>query len=149
MRRVFIVVGHAGSRKSSTIRALTGIGKAKIFQVRVANDGTLNIYVSHSSLQEKKISPADFITLVERKGDPDVLVALQTRGSRNGEFPDAQEYASQFMQAGWQIAGVASLYGGPRDPLIADTPVPIQNDRFENMASNEIASIIRVRWNWL
>jgi len=158
MRRVFIVVGHTGSRKSSTIRALTGTGPPKIYQVRITNDEILNIYVHHSSLQEARISPAAFITQVEKfveecveefESDPDVLVALRTSSSQNREFPEAREYASQFMQAGWQIAGVVYLHGGPRSPLIADTPVPIQFYGSKNMANNEITHQIRAEWGWL
>lgn len=150
MRRVFIVVGHSGSRKSSTIRALTGAGHPKVLQVQQINGEILDIYVHPASLQEQRISPADFIAHVEELNDnPDVLVALRTKNSQNQEFPNVNEYASQFVQAGWQITGVASLHGGPGYPIIEDAPAPIQIDDSENRAANGIASIIRGQWNWL
>ena len=158
MRQVFIVVGHAGSRKSSIIRALTGAGRPftntrqpKIYQVGTTNYvEPRNIHVCHSSLQEAQISPAEFIRRVENLEDNrDVLVALRINGTRNGEFPDAREYASQFRQAGWQIAGVVSLDGRLEGPLIEDTPIPISFHVSENTANNEIAHQIRDEWGWL
>lgn len=161
MRRVFIVVGHSESRKSSTIRALTGTGPPKIYQVRITNDEILNIYVHHSSLQEARISPAAFITQVEKfveecveefEGDPDVLVALRTKSSRNGEFPNAQEYASQFMQAGWQIAAIVLL--GPASRESSNRLSEISHEFFANpdskvLPANWIAHQIRGEWGWL
>ena len=150
MRRVFIVVGHSGSRKSSTIRALTGVGHPKVLQVQPINGEILDIYIHPASLQEDKRTPDDFIRFVENLNDnPDVLVALRLQGSRTGEFPDATEYALQFEQAGWQIAGVASLHGGPRNPLINNTPAPIPIDNSNNMPANGIANRIRREWDWL
>ena len=150
MRRVFIVVGHSGSRKSSTIRALTGAGPPRVFQIMQINDTILDIYVHHVSLQEKKITPDEFIARVEElDGNPDVLVALRTRPSQNPRFPNAQEYALRFEEAGWQIAGIATLHGGLLDPPINNAPQPIPILSSQTMPANQIVNIIRGVWNWL
>lgn len=150
MRRVFIVVGHSGSRKSSTIRALTGVGNRKVFQVMQIDRTILNIYVRPASLQEDRITPGDFIRFVENlDGNPDVLLALRSRASQRGEFPDAMEYALQFERAGWQIAGVAALQEATLDPLTENAPQPIPIPDSQNMPANEIADTIRGVWNWL
>ncbi len=150
MRRVFIVVGNSGSRKSSAIRALTGVGYRKVFHVMQIDRTILNIYVRPASLQEDRITPGDFIRLVENlEGNPDVLLALRSQAARNGQFPDATQYASQFERAGWQIAGVAVLQGGPFDRLTNNAPRPVEIPESQSMPANEIASRIRGRWNWL
>jgi Tfp pilus assembly ATPase PilU len=150
MRRVFIVVGHSGSRKSSAIRALTGVGQRKVFQVMQIDRTILNIYVHPASLQEDRIAPGDFIRLVENLDDnPDVLLALRSKASRNRQFPDAMEYALQFERAGWQIAGVAALQGASFDPLTPNAPPPVPISSSHAMPANEIASRIRGSWNLL
>lgn len=150
MRRVFIVVGHSESRKSSTIRALTGASKPRVVQVRPTNNESFDIFVFHASLQEKGIAPDDFVAQVEKLADnPDVLVAVRTKPSRNQRLPDGQGYALRFEQAGWQIAGVATLHGGPFGPLTDNAPQPIPIPDSQNMPVNEIANTIRGVWNWL
>jgi len=114
------------------------------------NRTVLNIYVHPASLQEKRITPGDFIRLVENlDGNPDVLLALRSEASANGQFPDATAYALQFERAGWQIAGVAAFQGGPFDPLTNNAPQPVSIPGSKTMPANEIASIIRGPWNWL
>jgi len=52
MKQVFIVIGQSGSRKSSTIRALTGKGnKQEVIQIRKSNKEIINVFVCHTSLQ--------------------------------------------------------------------------------------------------
>ncbi len=151
MRWVFIVVGNSGSRKSSAIRALTGVGYRKVFHVMQIDRTILNIYVRPASLQEDKMRPGDFVQYVENlDGNPDaVLLALRSQAARNGQFPDATQYASQFEQAGWQIAGVAALQGASFDRLTNNAPRPVEIPESQSMPANEIASRIRGRWNWL
>jgi hypothetical protein len=115
-----------------------------------ADGAILDMYVHHTSLQEARTTPDEFVARVEAlNGNPDVLVALRTRSSQNQRFPNAQEYALRFERAGWQIAGVASLLGGPLDRLTVNTPESIQIPGSQTMPSNQIANEIRVGWNWL
>lgn len=126
------------------------MGPRKILQVARADATILDVYVHHASLQEVKMTPDEFVAQVEAlNGNPDVLVALRTKSSQNQRFPNAQEYALRFEQAGWQIAGVAALPGGFRDPLTDNAPQPILMLGPQRMPSNHIANAIRSVWNWL
>jgi hypothetical protein len=150
MRRVFIIVGHATSRKSSTIRALTGTGSGrKVLQVKMSNNNISNIFVCHASLQEIPITPENFIAEVEKiENNPDVLIALRANASQKPEYPNAEGYITSFIQAGWQIAGVASLQGGPAQIFIENIPQSIQILDSTDRPANEIAHIIRGQWQW-
>jgi hypothetical protein len=151
MKRVFIVVGHEASRKSSTIRALTGAGSGrKVLQVKMSNNNISNIFVCHASLQEIPITPENFIAEVEKiENNPDVLVALRANASQNPEFPNADEYISHFVQAGWQIAGISCLYRDENRTfsIIGFEPIEIFNSILT--PANEIAHIIREQLNRL
>ena len=151
MKRVFIVIGKSGSRKSSTIRALTGIGnKRRVLQIRTSDKKTINVFVCHTSLQEVKMTPEYFVEEVENHEDnpESVLVALRNNASQNRKYPNAEEYISYFIKAGWQIAGVASLHGGPTEFSIGNISqlIPIQNST--QIPTNEIAHIIKGQWQW-
>ena len=159
MTRVFIVAGKTGSRKSSTIRALTGIGSGvKVFQIMQVNrnddDNGINVYVHHVSLQEKYINHDVFINQVEENEDAsNVLVALRIDevNRRNGDrFGSAQEYIKAFIEdGGWKIAGVAVL-GEENQELLDYAPQgsSLSIPDATQTPANDIANQIRERWHW-
>jgi hypothetical protein len=55
MVNLFIIIGDANSRKSSTIRALTGAYNSKCYDIQINNKAILNFYVQICALQEVKI----------------------------------------------------------------------------------------------
>ena len=148
MRRVFIVVGHSGSRKSSTIRALTGACHPKVLQVRRNNSEVLDIYVHPASLQEDNIRPEEFIHKVnESDNTADILVALRLNASNNGNFPDALGYINQFPED-WSVFQIVLLGLGELNlsPELRQVFFHIGNP--QDIPTNEIAHLIRSRWGW-
>ncbi len=134
MKQVFIVIGKSGSRKSSTIRALTGAGSGqKVLQIRTSHNETINVFVCNTSLQEDKITPENFVQEVEKHQEkPDyILVALRDKASRNLKYPNADGYISYFRNTGWEIIGTEHLQMEPKIP------------------ANYTAHRIRERLNWL
>lgn len=149
MKRVYIVVGKAESRKSSTIRALTGIGdNPKVIQIKTSCNETIDVFVRHSSLQEKDLTPTDFIKQVEiLKNNPDnILVALLPKKLR---FPNADEYISYFRDVGWQIASIACLYKTEKKTFSIMNFESIEIFNSIHTPANEIAHRIRREWHWL
>lgn len=148
MPDIFVVIGDANSRKSYTIRALTGAYNKGFYDIGLQNNNILNVYVHISSLQESRISPQQFVTDLNTVGYSYVLVSLWIR-SGHGQ-PDGLTYLNAFISAGWNVQDIVVL-GTPQLPYALPTSVPtpafIPNS--VGLPANNIASQIRGTWNWL
>ncbi|NIA11973.1 MAG: hypothetical protein GWP10_20195 [Nitrospiraceae bacterium] len=148
MINAFIIMGNENSRKSSTIRALTGAYNKGIYKV-ATRSGNINIFVQISSLQESKLSPTEFINSIKNQEVQNVLVPLWI-SEKNNNFPSGCNYIHDFQGANWNIKGRVVL--GTRNlPCELPTNV-IQPEFIPNstiLPANEIASKIRNWWNWL
>jgi len=145
MPNVFVVLGGRDTRKSTTIRALTGARIRREWQVATQN-GNIKIFVQISALQESKIEPQRFIQETARY--PNILVCLWI--SRGNRQPNGLEYIQAFIKKRWPISqivvlGVRSL---PYD-LPGSLPNPYFIDNSKEIPANQIAHQIRRRWRWL
>jgi hypothetical protein len=148
MRQVFIVVGNSKSRKSSTIRALTGAGHPKVLQVRQNNGDILDIYIHPASLQEDKKTPEEFIQKVnESYHAANVLVALRLNASNNGNFPNALGYINRFLED-WNVFRIVLLGLGELRLTHELQPGFFHIQNPQDLPANEIAHVIRDRWGW-
>ena len=154
MRRVFVVIGASQTKKSATIRALTGAAHCRVLMVRLNDNENANIFVQVMSLQEAHISPEEFIqTINATENRPDVLVALRLRALRGNSdaFPDAFGYIERFEQEGWDIAAIVLL--GPALQESSNRLSEISQEFFaipdsKEPPANWIAHQIRERWGW-
>lgn len=149
---IFIIMGGRNTKKSATIRALTGVFKRKNYKVaietRQGNIDVINVFVQISSLQESRISPQDFINQIKQNGYLNVLVSLWISSS-NGQ-PDGITYIQEFISVGWNIREIVVLgTNSLSDHLPTDAPAPnfIPNSR--DLPANQVASQIRRLWQWL
>lgn len=147
MPTVYAILGDSNTRKSSTIRALTGTWKKKLTLV-ATGAGSINVYVLVSSLQEAGIDPQHFIATMNAGTYQNILVPLWV--SNRGTLPAGTEYLRQFAATlGWTIQQVVVLgTAHTLHPLHAGTPAPNLIPQATTMATNEIASHIRGWWNW-
>jgi hypothetical protein len=147
MAEVYAVIGEANTRKSSTVRCLTGVSQRRLVTVMTAT-GPIDIFVQIQALQEATISPAAFIGSVANANYPRVLVPLRDTGF-NGQPPGA-DYIAQFMGAGWPIHQIVVLgAGNPSHPLPAGTPNANFVPGSANAPVNQTAAQIRGWWGWL
>ncbi len=146
MPRVFIIMGHRKVRKTSTIRALTGVYKFGEWDVTTSDMGVLKIYIHLSALQEKMITPEVFLR--DNKNHENILVPLRIDGGY--KYPKGIEYIKKIIEAKWVIAGVVVL---KEQELVNSGFLDERRLHFlpnsENTPSNQIASKIRNWWNWL
>jgi hypothetical protein len=135
-------VGDANTRKTSTIRALTGVGRIqRHWDISYEERGPAPTYVHPPGLQEIDISPEDFVRQVDGAAVEHVIVALrydQTRG-----YPDAAEYFRAFRRAGWNVAGHAVL---GRDTALPGFGQGIAVPNAPTLPPNEIADQLRAAW---
>lgn len=143
MITVWAVVGDANMRKTSTIRALTGVGsKRPRWDVAFTAHGTAAAYVHPAGLQEMKITPAKFIQEVRAAGVSRAIVALRYHAV--GQCPNAAVYLSAFQSAGWTVAGQATLGRATPIPHFRAGAIAIPNS--STTPPNLIADQLRNAW---
>lgn len=141
-------MGHGYMGKSSTIRALTGVFHAGYADVQTVQGTLNNIYVEIRSLQEKKISPSEFIG--DHHNDAYILVSL--RIDSLGQHPNGLTYLRDFITQNWRVRGNTILGNSPLPyslPPGVPTPLHILTSTHARMPANQIAHRIRSVWNWL
>jgi hypothetical protein len=157
MPNVWVVIGNRGVRKSSTIRALTGVGNVPrvpgpqdsppLWNVSYANPRApgQTTFVYPKALQEERLQSQAFIAIVAASGAADVIVALRRHPARG--CPTAEAYLAAFQRAGWTIAGCAVL-GPNAPPLLIPLPgvPPILIPAAPITPSNAIAAQLRRAW---
>lgn len=145
----YLIIGHGNQRKSSTIRALTGVCQKDIFEIATNGGNILQTYIQIQSLQEASIAPQQFISEVSNSNCDSVLTSLRV-GSMKNVYPYCVSYIQAFQNAGWNIRGIVVL-GLSNLPhgynLPQGVPVPIFIGNI--LPTNQIASIVRNQWNWL
>jgi len=150
MPDIFIIAGNASTRKSSTIRALTGASQRTIRQVETLH-GVIDIFVQISSLQESNVSPQEFIDIIADHNCGYVLLSLWVTNPQNiNQQPDSLTYIQEFQNVGWNIRGIVVL-GDASLPYVLpqNIPIPTFIPNSRNLPNNAIASQIRHAWQWL
>jgi len=149
MADVYVILGNGNTRKSSTIRALTGVaGRQVQFNVARLNQPIIPVFVSAAALQEKNQGPQAFIQLINGKDYQHALIALRDRPANHQ--PAGADYVTAFMQAGWGIAQTVLLGAQAlRYPLPQGAPIPQSIPTSASMPANQIASIVRSWWYWV
>ena len=148
MPDVYVIMGDGNTRKSATIRALTGAFQRGLYQVATRNAGVIDIFVQISALQESKISPQQFIQEVTQNNYQHILVSLWI--SQGGRQPSGQDYIRNFLNAGWNILEILVLGTATLSyNLPPGSPPPNYIPNSRNLPANQIASQIRTWWQWL
>lgn len=143
MTDIYVIMGDSNSRKSSTIRALTGVARKRSYDISTTN-GIIETYISISSLQESKTSPKAFLKEVNSMGCKNVLVSLWIRNGKS--LPKGRKYLDKFTKSGWNIKPIAVL--GSTLPNLPQR-YSVKSIKSKKRPSNEIASEVRKMWNWL
>ena len=151
MPTVYAILGEDNTRKSSTIRALSGAGQHRPMDIQT-RAGMISVYIQISALQESMIQPQAFVQLVAAGRYPNVLVAsriapLRKRGQL---FSSGVAYLAAFAAAGWAFHQIVLLgtttppAGLPRATL---PPFPVPQAAI--IPANQIAAALRATWSWL
>ena len=164
MPDVYALFGDSNTRKSSTVRALTGAAQLQEAW-RVATTlppSNIEVYIQIRSLQEGNpgITPKAFtdkITSLNKwrathplKYAPVTNILIPLRISAFNNCPDGAVYLQHFALHGWIIRQIVVLGTTTLLPPLhagAPTPNPIPNST--TIPVNQIASLIRGWWNWL
>jgi hypothetical protein len=138
--RVWAILGDGQTGKSTIIGHLIsqlGMGSGGFRWVPLRGGGFLQVYARRQSLQEAKRSPDQVIKDTKLKGRSlekshhisinwlNLLVAIRT--DTTNRLPQADEYLSHFVRAGWTIESLVLLgeYDEQRYSMYSAFGVPI------------------------
>jgi hypothetical protein len=160
MPNVYAILGESNTRKSSTVRALTGAGQLQeAWRVAMTlPPSNIEVYVQIRSLQEGNgITPMAFtdrITELNKwraahplKFAPVTNILIPLRISAFNNCPDGTDYLNHFASVGWNIIRPIVVLGAAALPTAFPAHHPVPGSA--TMPANGIASQIRPLWNWL
>jgi hypothetical protein len=153
MPNAYIIMGDANSRKSSTIRALTGKFKRGPYDIKLTDGSNIPVYVQIRALQEAEETSQDFIRMISSQNCIHVILSLRIESVTSSdmtEFHDGGTYIQDFINANWNIRNIF-VFGSGRLPygLPAQSPTPIFFPNSRTTPANELASNIRNILHWL
>jgi hypothetical protein len=151
-KRLYIITGAPNVRKSSVIRALTGIRDTSTFQLQFENElASTQTHVMVASPNEIKSSvykngmtPQELINYLNNLQKNETAVILPIRSVRpKFNLPLASEYLQALANAGFEIAEVAMFNEAITLPHGVQGTVLMSN---QNIPSNLTASKLRKIW---
>ena len=147
MPNIYIVIGNGNTRKSSLIRALSGVANRGKYEIEDSSSIKNEFFIQVRSLQEANISPPDFITEMQNSNVSHILAALRIN-TLNSQ-PNGASYINAFINTtGWNISGIIKMGGGIITGLPAGCTAPVQINNTNSRAANEMASSVRQTWLW-
>ncbi len=143
---LYIVMGAHHTRKSATIRALTGHTQGNPWKIAVADRTPRAIWVISTLPQEDDVAFKRLMTAINRREvglDTDILLALHPKGANKyiGLIPEENRRPIY-----WVLLGMEELSPGV-DEILRNPDAVIPDSR--DLPANEIAHQIRQVWRWL
>ena len=162
MPNVYAILGESNTRKSSTLRALTGVPmKYDTWSVATSPTVNIDVYIKIRALQEAGINAPDFVKKIAdldkflvKQGHHTVNnILIPLRISAFNNCPDGTDYLKRFARTpGWNIHPIVALLGAAALPTVS-LPAGVLARQIPSysttMPANLIASHIRGWWNWL
>ncbi len=151
--KIYIITGAPNSRKSSVIRALTGIRDSRTFDIQFQNEivKTHVFVVSSNEIVSKKfpkgMDPNQLVNYIKNLGNDVGAVILPLRSIQPAlNLPIASEYIQILQDNGFDIAPVAMF----NDEISLPKGVVGETfDSTETTPSNLTASKLRKLWGIL
>lgn len=150
-KKLYIIAGAPNMRKSSVIRALTGVRDTRTFTLQFEID-RVNTYVMVTSPNEIRsnvfpngIGIQSLIELLSNLNETAIILPLRSISPRF-DLPVASEYIQALSNAGFEIAPVIMFNESIALPNGIEGEVLVSN---ENIPSNLTASKVRKIWEIL
>ena len=146
-KNIFLIIGDGKCGKSSLVRALTGVYRAKAQLVAPTNGQPFSCSVWPQSCQEAGDSPIDVLNEVGRNPHQNFLITLRFFPGPEMIKHDAIEYYD-LLNANHNIQQVLFM-GSTNAPNTFNVTQPMNIlPNSLNNAVNENASIVRQLWGW-
>lgn len=144
---VYLLMGDKNTRKSSSIRCLTGMRIKNICEIELITKEEIKVYAMLQALQEAKVEPKSFIKMVKKEKYSNVLVPLRIEKANN--CPAGSEYVKEFLDAGWNVMPVIVLGTGKLPYQLASNLVPEFIKASAKSPNNSNVKQIKGKWGWV
>jgi len=148
MGTLYILVGQPGTRKSATIRALTGFARGfGPWRVATVDGDPHQIFIISASPQEEQGTFPTHIEAIKAWDEEcDVLLALHPDRRASGfieEIPEIRRREIRWVLLGMDVDALPPEF----DPILPKPDLIIPDSR--DQAANAVAHKIRPLWGWL
>jgi len=150
--KLYIIIGNEESRKSSTIRALTGVRDTKKFKISVPDKrNVIEVYVKTTSFQEANggTYPKEATIELTNCGCECAIICLWNKSANHPKskklMPDFIDYINEFSKAGFTIQSPKIFLDKEDIVMKLSTDILINNTI--DKPANEIAALVRKHWN--
>ena len=147
----WVLLGDMGSRKGSTIRALTGISRDRLdpIEVTLTNGQSIQIHPKVASINEKNVpTPESWLARWSRSAvRQNLILAFRLRFGPKGRRPE--DYVKALVEAGGTVESIVTLgettpdwaiqIGAPYAHILDAATTP----------TNANAHRVRQFWGWL
>ena len=119
MPNVYVILGDSNTRKSSTMRALTGVRQeSDSWEMATGAKGVDIFYIRTMSLQEAGITPQVFVKTINQLVVSNIFISLRIKPSKRAfkNYPAGVDYLDAFKRAKWNIKPLFVL-GNPSQPV--------------------------------
>ncbi|MBI5887764.1 MAG: hypothetical protein HZB82_03520 [Deltaproteobacteria bacterium] len=143
---VYLIMGAAKTRKSATIRCLTGLGSRQVCDIQLLQGNKIDIFTHIRALQEQGIAPDKFIADIKKESHTNLLIPLRIK--KANRCPDGDEYIMKFQKTGWNIMPIFVL-GTQSNASLSALNLNIQfiATSAQN-PNNHNANIVKKTWGW-
>lgn len=149
MKRLYLILGEGGTRKSATVRCLTGIRTKTYCDIRLATGSDIKIWAWMRAAQEMGMDISNAITDIA--SDPEQHFLLPLRIHAAWSCPDGIDYINAFISHGFIIVGIAIMgINATSMPHTLPSGIPtiyLPNSRIDPANAN--AHAIRPLYGWM
>ena len=149
MKSIWLLVGEANTRKSSTVRSLLGLGKTGVVEVEFLSGAVLPIWGAIRAAQEHPLSPTELLAVLNENVStvPNVLLPLRYDPAKRQ--PSAEVYVKALLKDGWIVRYVVS-FGEPARSWLKTSGLPyIEVPKSTSTPCNTVAAHVRATFGWL
>ncbi|MDD7793830.1 hypothetical protein [Clostridium sp. 'White wine YQ'] len=153
---VYVILGEANMRKSSTMRCLSGIDRKNVYEIQHINGSIRDTFVRISSLQEADCTEFEFVTYVTKevkKHYDDIFISLRIKGfihpKSKRPLNSAQDYINHFVSIGWTVIKIVDFQDSKNIVSLGNITPTLTLIDTDKKTSNYTASIVRNHFNWI
>lgn len=150
---VYIILGEANMKKSSTMRCLSGVDREKVYKIQHANGNIRNTFVKISAIQEANFTETEFTTHVAAKQYEDIFICLRINGfihpKSQRPLKSAVDYINHFRSIGWNVIKIVDFQDSNSIISLGNITPTLTIMNTKQKTANNIASTVRNYFNWI
>lgn len=153
---VYVILGEANMRKSSTMRCLSGVDRKNVYKIQHANGNIRDTFVQITSLQEADCTESEFVTYVTqnvKKPYEDIFICLRINNlihpKTKRQLNRAEDYINHFKNIKWNIVAIVDFQDANNTVQLGNITSTLTLTDTHKDPANYTASIVKNHFNWI